>query len=154
MSEISEFATPTPRECELALESSRRLARFLAEHPDALRLRIDSAAEPGESIDVPATALRLLQSVLTEMARGNAVTLIPVQAELTTRQAADVLNVSRPFLIRLLDARKIPCRKVGTHRRVRCDDLLRYKRQIDGDRLKALEELSAQGQELDMGYDH
>lgn len=153
MSEISELATPTERECELALESSRRLARFLAEHPDAFRLRIESAGESGESIDVPTTALRLLQSVLTEMAKGNAVTVIPVQAELTTRQAADVLNVSRPFLIRLLDGGKIPCRKVGTHRRVRCDDLMRYKQQIDRDRLKALEELSAQAQELDLGYE-
>ena len=153
MSRISEFATPTEHESELALASSRKLDRLLAEHPAAVRLRIESEGETSESIAVPVAALRLLQKVLTEMAKGNAVTLLPVHAELTTQQAADVLNVSRPFLIRLLDDGKIPCRKVGTHRRVRFDDLMRYKRQIDRHRLAALEELAAQAQELDMGYE-
>ena len=153
MAGISEVNTPTEHDSEVALESSRRLARLLAEHPNAVQIRVETDGEPSESITVPAGALRLFQNALTEIAKGNAVTLIPVHAELTTQQAAEVLNVSRPFLIRLLDEGKIPCRKVGTHRRVRLDDLMRYKQQMDRDRLKALEELSAQGQELDMGYD-
>ena len=153
MSGISELSTPTERESELALASSRRLARLLAQLPDAVRIRIETDGEPTESIAVPAAALCLLQNVLTEMAKGNAVTLISVHAELTTQQAADVLNVSRPFLIGLLDEGTIPCRKVGTHRRVRFDDLMRYKQRIDRDRLETLEKLSEQAQELEMGYE-
>ncbi len=86
------------------------------------------------------------------MALGNSITLMHVHAELTTQQAADILNVSRPFLIRLIDDGKILCRKVGTHRRIRFDDLMTYKREIDQQRMQSLEELAAEAQELDMGY--
>ncbi len=86
------------------------------------------------------------------MSRGNAVTLIPLHAELTTQEAAEFLNVSRPHVIRLLETGKMKHRKVGTHRRIRFSDLQEFKKRQDQESDAALEELAKQAQELDMGY--
>jgi excisionase family DNA binding protein len=91
--------------------------------------------------------------ILGAMASGQGVTLIPEDAELTTVQAADILHVSRPFLIKLLDEGKIPYRKVGKHRRIRMEDIMNYKRAIDQQREAVLDQLVAEAQEQDMGYD-
>ncbi len=153
LSDIQKAVPPTAADAQLALESSRRLTQFLAARPKkALRVRIEPENEPEESISIPITAFRLLNSILTEMAKGNAVTLIPVNSELTTQQAADILNVSRPFLIEQLEKGVIPYRKVGTHRRVMFKDLMEYKQTMDHNRLKALEELSVIDQGLGLGY--
>ena len=101
---------------------------------------------------LPVAAVRLLHDLLREMAQGHAVSLVPMHAELTTQQAADALNVSRPFLVKLLETNQLPCRKVGTHRRVRYDDLLRYKRTIDAKRVEALRTLTAESEKLGL-YD-
>jgi len=149
--ETFEPVAPSEAEAALARESSRRLAHYLGAR-DGLRLQIIEDERPGETLAIPVSALRLLVHILNEMAQGNAVTLIPVHAELTTQQAADILNVSRPFLVKLLDEGKLPGRKVGTHRRILFSDLMSYKKQNDQQRLKALEELSALDQELGLGY--
>ncbi len=139
--------TPSERDAELARESSRRLS---AHADEDLRVRI--ADGDGEEIELPRAAVQLLVHLLAQMAEGNAVTLTPIHAELTTQQTADLLGVSRPFLIKLLEERKIPHRKVGTHRRVLFADVMRYKEAIDARRHEVLDELAKQAQELDMGY--
>ncbi len=149
------FATsiPTKEDTQLASESSRRLVKILGrkgKKPFPIQIQPDD--EPAETVEIPVSAFRLLADILTQMAMGNAVSLIPIHAELTTQQAADMLNVSRPFLIEQLEQGKIPFRKVGSHRRVLFQDLMTYKRDIDTKRLKTLEELSALDQELGLGY--
>jgi excisionase family DNA binding protein len=143
---MNEPVSPSVEDVRLAKASSRRLAPFLDGN---LNVRI---AETDECIELPAVAVRLLVDLLSAMAEGNAVTLIPIHAELTTQQAADLLNVSRPFLIQQLEEGVIPFRRVGTHRRVMFSDLMRYKHEIDGKRNEALDELATQAQELGMGY--
>lgn len=145
------FETVSPSEADavLAKESSRRLAARPLGMPSGLAIRLDDEAEP---VIVPAAAVRLLLHLLTEMAQGNAVTLIPTHAELSTQQAADLLNVSRPYLVKLLDDGKIPSRAVGRYRKVRFDDLMAYKQRDDEARAKVLDQLAADAQELGMGY--
>ncbi len=143
---MPEPVTPTVDDARLAKTSSRQLARFLDQN---LLVRL---ADTDEAVELPATAVRLLVDLLSAMAEGNAVTLIPIHAELTTQQAADLLGVSRPFLVKQLEENAIPFRKVGTHRRVLFNDLMTYKREMDRRRLETLDELTAQAQELDMGY--
>ena len=92
---------------------------------------------------LPASAVRVLVRILDQLGRGNAVAVMPVHAELTTQEAADMLNISRPSLIRLLDEGKIEFRKVGTHRRVRFQALMAFKRQAKADRKAVLAELAA-----------
>ena len=146
---------PTEEEAMLARSSSKRLTAYLQEKRPQRTIRImkDSDLGEEESIVIPSSAFDLLIEVLAHMAEGNAVTIVPLHAELTTQEAADILNVSRPYFVDLLETRKIPFRKIGTRRRVRCEDVLSYKKEIDSQRTKVLEELTAQAQELDMGYD-
>lgn len=138
---------PSEHDVRLARESSRRLSPYTKQD---LRVRITDG--DGTDIELPAAAVQLLVHLLAQMAEGNAITLMPIHAELTTQQAADLLGVSRPFLVKELDDGKIPYRKVGTHRRVMLIDLMRYKDDMDAQRHKILDELTRQAQELDMGY--
>ena len=146
-----ETAAPSKADVQLALKSSRLLAKYKFGKRASVRLRLEEGGGI-ESVAVPATAMRLFLHLLAEMSHGNAVTLIPTHPELTTQQAAELLGVSRPYIVKLIDGRKIPSRNVGKYRRVRFDDLMAFKRKDDAMRAKVLDELTAQGQELGMGY--
>jgi excisionase family DNA binding protein len=148
------FETVAPSEADalLARESSRRLATHKLGKRSSVRIQLLADGQEVETVAVPVSALRLFLHLLVEMSQGNAVTLIPTHAEMTTQQAADLLNVSRPYVVKLLDEGKIPCRTVGKYRRVRFDDLMAYKQKDDEDRAKILHQLTAEAQELGMGY--
>ena len=141
---------PTPQEVEQAKASSRTLSKYAT----ADRVQLSLRASNGEADDLilPGHVLQILLDVLAEMANGNAISLMPLHQELSTQEAANLLNVSRPFLVGLLEQNRIPFRKVGVHRRVLLRDVLAYKEQIDAERHKALDELSALSQQEQMGY--
>jgi excisionase family DNA binding protein len=142
---------PSEREAIIARTSKHLLSRY-AREGQSLTVQVMDA-DHDEPIELPAGAVTLLLDILEAMASGQGVTLIPEDAELTTVQAADILHVSRPFLIKLLDEGKIPYRRVGKHRRIRMEDVMNYKRAIDQQRESVLDQLVANAQEQDMGYD-
>jgi excisionase family DNA binding protein len=137
---------PSKEDVQLATESSRILSRV--DGDGELRVYLEGGIE----LRLPSAAKTLLIHLLTEMSRGNAVTVIPTTAELTTREAAEFLNVSRPHLIKQLEHGAMPFHKTGTHRRIRFTDLQAYRNRLDNERNEALNELAAQAQELGMGY--
>ncbi|MBL8599456.1 MAG: helix-turn-helix domain-containing protein [Devosia sp.] len=143
--EHPDTVVPTEQDAVLATKASRLLA---ARPPGSLRVQLEN----GDELTLPRAAAELLGHLLTEMSQGNAITLIPVHAELTTQQAAQLLNVSRPHLVRLLEDGEIPFRKVGTHRRVRFADLEAYRRRLKDRHEAAMAELAEQAQKLEMGY--
>ena len=143
---------PTAEEVAIARDSGPALSAHLQTRAQTQQIEIFDDKGVSHAVRLPVSALRLLVDVLTEIGQGNAVSIIPIHAELTTQEAADVLNVSRPFLVQLLEKGDIAFHKIGTHRRVRYQDVISYKKRIDTERRKALEELAAEAQELGMGY--
>lgn len=143
---------PTEQDATLAQASSRTLASYIQNQKAYRTIRLVQDEKMGETVTIPEIAFRLFIDILAQIAEGNAVTLIPIHAELTTQEAADILNVSRPYLVKLLESEEISYRKVGTRRRIRYQDLIEYKNRIDAARRETLDELVAQAQELNMGY--
>ncbi len=140
--------TPAEADITSAHEALPHIKAYLAKHQgdEFVRLVVDDDCD--ESLEVPRGAVELLARILAHMAAGESVSIMPSHAELTTQQAADLLNVSRPFLIGLLDAGEIEYRTVGTHRRVKAESLRRYMRNDDLRRRQAADELSALNQEM------
>jgi excisionase family DNA binding protein len=141
---------PTPEEMEDAKASSRTLAKYA----DADRVQMTLRGSNGEADELvlPGHVIQMLLTVLSEMSQGNAISLIPRHQELSTQEAASILNVSRPFLVGLIEQGEIPHHKVGSHRRVRLEDVLTYKERVDEQRLDALDRLTGVSQDEGMGY--
>lgn len=150
MSSATVLHLPTSEEAEVAKNSSRALAKYA--HTDRLNLKINANGQTDDLV-LPGFAINMLLDILTEMSKGNAVTVMPIHAELSTQQAAEILNVSRPYLVSLLEQGKIPFKKTGSHRRVLAKDVFDYQQTINAQRTKTLEELALQAQELNMGYE-
>jgi excisionase family DNA binding protein len=143
-----ELVAPTEADARLARESAGRLARQLAKANGSVQLRVTDPDGTSETVTIPTAAFRLLVTIVAEMASGNAMRLIPHHAELTTQEAAELLNVSRPYLVRLLDEGRIPFHRVGTHRRVLFKDVITYRAEHRRARGAALDELTRLDQEL------
>lgn len=142
--------SPSTGDSAIARTAREALADY-ARQGRSLKLRIAESAED-QPIELPASVVTLLVDVLAAVAAGSDVAIVPRKTELTTVEAADLLNVSRPFLIRLLDSGAIPHRKVGTHRRIHLEDVMAYKARDDQEREAVLDQLVREAQEQDMGY--
>jgi excisionase family DNA binding protein len=135
---------PDQADITTAVEALPHVKDYLSRHHgrEAVRLVVDD--EHGdETLTVPRGAVELLARILAHMAAGQGVSVVPSHAELTTQQAADLLNVSRPFLIGLLDAGAIDFRKVGKHRRVKAASLMDHLGRDDQRRRDTADELTA-----------
>ena len=142
---------PSDHEIAQAREASRQLARLLPADDgtvSAPALRLVTDDNHHEMIAIPPGALRLLVDMLTQLGQGRAVTVLPQNAELTTQEVADYLNVSRPYVVKLIEEEQLPARKVGPRRRVAFEDLLRFDEQQRTRQRAALDELARIDAEL------
>lgn len=143
---------PTREEQKLAQESKDTLELISGKHKsssEAIEIGVEGEAN---HIKLPASAFRFLSTILEHMAQGKAISIIPSDTEVTTQQAADMLNVSRPHVVKLLEEGELPFHKVGTHRRIKLQDLEAYRAKMEKEREDALAELTKQAQELDLDY--
>lgn len=143
---------PSSEEAALARLSSQELSAVLETRAEIQKVTMTDRQGVVHNMDIPVSALRLLIDVLTELGDGNSVKLIPIGSELTTQEAADMLNVSRPTLIRMLDNVEIPYHRTGNRRKLRYTDIVAYRERTRAARISALDELSALDQELGLGY--
>lgn len=145
-----------PEEVELAKAAQRCLIGAL-DHSKAVNIVIleegvERTSDGAPVLRLPPKVLRMFADMLGAMSQGQAITILPRSMEVTTQEAAMILNVSRPYLIKLLNENKIPFHKLGKHRRIRLEDVLQYKTERRETSLAALQALSDQAQELDMEY--
>lgn len=142
------------KEQEIASKSVFQLVKTAAaisrQKADGVKIKIQ---ETGDFVTVPTKALDLLFYILNNMAEGKSISLVPSDSEISTQQAADMLNVSRPHLVKLLEEGVIPYKKVGSHRRILLEDLIEYDRKLKEQRNASLKKLAEQAQDLRLGYE-
>ena len=147
---MTPVAAPPEQQAQVAALS--RALEGMVHLPKRRAPKCQLVGPKGESIALPESVFYVLERVAEVLARGDSITVVPVGREVTTQQAADLLNVSRQYLVRLLDEGRIAFRKTGKHRRLRIEDVLEFKGKRDKDRRAGLRELSQMTQEFG-GYD-
>lgn len=143
---------PSAEEVALAKLSSQELSAVWEANGESQKINVVGNDGQTHSVDLPASAIKLMIEVLTQLGQGNSVSITPIHAELTTQEAADLLHMSRPTFIKLLDGGEIPHIRKGNRRKVTFVDVMHYKQEIDAKRLEVLDELTALDQELGLGY--
>ena len=143
---------PDESTSDQAAHAAHTVNEFLGQHPEASTARLSLGGDDGAGCEVPVDVLGLLARVLAQTAAGDAVAVSTVKAELTTQQAADLLNVSRPYVVKLLDQRRIPFRRVGNRRRLLLSDVVAFQHADEAERRAIAAELTAevQGGDLDV----
>jgi len=144
---------PSKSDQKLALNTleylEKRESKILSEKTKSVDIRFGDSKQ---IIEIPLKAYRFLHAILSSMAEGKSVILLPTDSELSTQEAAELLNVSRPHIVKLLEEEKIPHHKVGSHRRIQLKDLLKYDEDVKKDRRSILNELTKEAQDLKLGY--
>jgi excisionase family DNA binding protein len=143
---------PSAEEIALAKLSSQELSAVMEANGDVQNFNVVGKDGETHCVKLPASAVKLMIEVLIQLGQGNSVSITPIHAELTTQEAADMLNMSRPTLIKLLDSGELAHSRTGNRRKVAFVEVMRYKQDLDAKRFKALDELSALDQELNLGY--
>jgi len=146
------LSLPAEDEVQVARQGSHRLASYLTTRSPIQCIQIVDDKNNTHQVEVPTAALNLLVTILDQFASGNAVEVVPIHAELTTQEAANLLNVSRPYLIKLLGEGKLPFHRIGAHRRIRFDDLIAFREEQDRKSEEAMTELVRLSEEMGL-YD-
>lgn len=151
---FEELHEPSNEEISAASVAARALSTLDRGSPSISLLpqQPDGGVADVDPIVLPMSIFRLVVNMLVEMGNGNAVAVVPVNAELTTQQAADLLNVSRPHLIKLLEKGDLPCRMVGTHRKLKAREVLNYRSKTSLARVESLQKMVELDEELGL-YD-
>jgi excisionase family DNA binding protein len=141
---------PGDVDAQIAGRAARRINEYLEGHPDDDPIEAIGEVGTEDALVIPRPTAIMFAQILDLLAQGRGVQILPKEVELSTQQAAAMLNVSRPYLIGLLEADAIPFRKVGRHRRIRLEDLMDYKRQDDLKRRVAADKLAGLTEELNL----
>jgi excisionase family DNA binding protein len=138
---------PDSKESELAQRGQQALAAYLSTRLETQRIAIVGEDDETHTIELPISAMKMLVEILGELAAGNAVQIVPVHAELTTQEAANILNVSRPHLVKLLEEGHLPFHKIGRHRRILFSDLMTYRNKREHESLDIMQALTDEAQD-------